>query len=92
VISLMRGIVNQYDEIKRATAQIVGVRVVRKASTAKAHAAIRDVIVGNPTLSYQQIADLLGCSRWLIYRVAVEFGVRRPRGAGSPTRQKQEGH
>ena len=88
----MRGIVNQYDEIKRATAQIVGVRVVRKASTAKAHAAIRDVIVGSPTLSYQQIADLLGCSRWLVYRVAVEFGVRRPRGAGSPTRQKQEGH
>lgn len=83
---------NQYDEIKRATAQVVGVRVVRKASTAKAHAAIRDVIVGNPTLSYQQIADLLGCSRWLIYRVAVEFGIRRPRGAGSPTRQKQEGH
>ena len=79
---------NQYDEIKRATAQIVGVRVVRKASTAKAHAAIRDVIVGNPTLSYQQIADLLGCSRWLIYRVAVEYGVRRPRGAGSPSRRK----
>lgn len=92
MISLMRGIVNQYDEIKWATSQVVGVRVVRKASTAQAHAAIRDVIVGNPTLSYQQIADLLGCSRWLIYRVAVEFGVQRTRGAGSPARQKQEGH
>lgn len=80
---------NQYDEIKRATAQVVDVRVVRKASTAKAHAAIRDVIVGNPTLSYQQIADLLGCSRWLIYRVAVEFNVRRPRGAGSSARRKE---
>ena len=88
MISLIRGIVNQYDEIKRVTAQVVGVQVVRKASTAKAHAAIRDVIVGNPTLSYQQIADLLGCSRWLIYRVAVEFNVRRPRGAGSPCRRK----
>jgi hypothetical protein len=86
----MRGIVNQYDEIKRATAQVVGVQVVRKASTAKAHAAIRDVIVGNPTLSYQQIADLLGCSRWLICRVAVEFNVRRPRGAGSSARRKEE--
>ena len=81
---------NQYDEIKRATAQVVGVRVVKKASTAKAHAAIRDVIVGNPTLSYQQIADLLGCSRWLIYRAAVEFNVRRPRGAGSSARRKEE--
>ena len=28
------------------------------------------MIVANPTLSYQQIAGLLGCSRWLIYRVA----------------------
>ena len=86
----MRGIVNQYAEIKRATAQVVGVRVVRKASTAKAHAAIRDVIVANPTLNYQQIADLLGCSRWLIYRVSVEFDIRRTRGAGSPARRKEE--
>jgi hypothetical protein len=79
--------VSRYAEIKRATAQVVGVRVVRKASTATAHAAIRDVIVANPTLNYQQIADLLGCSRWLIYRVATEFNVRRPRGAGSPARR-----
>jgi hypothetical protein len=83
---------SRYREIKKATAEVVNVRVVRKANTVKAHAAIRDVILGNPTLSYQQIAGLLGCSRWLIYRVAVEFGVRRPRGAGSPARQKQEGH
>jgi hypothetical protein len=54
----------------------------------KAHAAIRDVIVASPTLTYQQIAGLFGCSRWLIYRVAVEFGVRRARGAGSPARRK----
>jgi hypothetical protein len=67
----------------------VNVRVVRKSNTAKAHAAIRDVIVANPTLSYQQIAGLLGCSRWLIYRVAVEFGVGRPRGAGSPARRQK---
>jgi hypothetical protein len=59
-----------------------GFRVIKKASTLKAHAAIRDVIVGNPTLSYQQIADLLDCSRWLVYRVAVEFDVRRPRQMG----------
>ena len=65
---------------------------LKKASTARAHEAIRDLIVANPTRSYQQLAELLGCSRWLIYRVAVEFGVRRARGAGSPTRQKQEGH
>ena len=62
---------------------------MKKTSTAKAHAAIRDVIIANPTLSYQQIANLLGCSRWLIYRVAVEFGVRRARGAGSPVRRKE---
>jgi hypothetical protein len=80
--------VSRYAEIKEATAQVVGVRVVKKASTATAHAAIRDVIVANPTLNYQQIAGLLGCSRWLSYRVAVEFGVRRPRGAGSPSRRK----
>lgn len=90
VILLMRGIVSRYAEIKRATAQVVGVRVLSRASTAKAHAAIRDVIVGNPTLSYQQIAELMGCSRWLIYRVAVEFGVRRARGAGSPARRNEE--
>ena len=81
---------SHYREIKRATAEVIGVRLVKKASTAKAHAAIRDVIVANPTLSYQQLAELLGCSRWLIYRVAVEFNVRRPRGAGSPVRRKEE--
>lgn len=78
---------SRYREIKSATAEVVGIRVVRRTSTAKAHAAIRDVIVANPTMSYQEIAGLLGCSRWLIYRVAVEFGVRRPRGAGSPARR-----
>jgi hypothetical protein len=80
---------SRYSEIKRATADLVSVRVVRKSNTAKAHSAIRDVIAANPTLSYQQIAGLLGCSRWLVYRVAVEFGVRRPRGAGSPARRKE---
>jgi hypothetical protein len=83
--------VSRYAEIKRATAELVSIRVVKKTSTARAHAAISDVIVANPTLSYQQIADLLGCSRWLIYRVAVEFGVRRARGAGSPARQQKYG-
>jgi len=34
-------------------------------------------------------ANLLECSQWLIYRVAVEFGVRRPRGAGTPARRKE---
>ena len=79
---------SQYREIKKKTAQVVGVRVLSRVSTAKAHEAVRDVIVANPGLSYQQIAGLLGCSRWLIYRVAVEYGVRRPRGAGSPSRRK----
>jgi hypothetical protein len=81
--------VSRYAEIKRATAQIVGVRVVRKVSMATAHAAIRDVIIANPTLNYQQIADLFGCSRWLIYRVAVAFDIRRTRGAGSPARHQK---
>jgi hypothetical protein len=80
---------SRYSEIKKATAEIVNVRVVRKPNTVKAHAAIRDVILANPTLSYQQIAGLLGCSRWLIYRVAVEFDIRRTRGAGSPARQQR---
>jgi hypothetical protein len=79
----------RYREIKNATAEVVGVRLVKKTSTARAHAAIRDVIVANPALTYQQIADLLGCSHWLIYRVAAEFNVRRPRGAGSPSRRKE---
>ena len=79
----------RYSEIKKATADVVNVRIVKKSNTVKAHAAIRDVIVANPTLSYQQIAGLLGCSRWLIYRVAAEFGVRRARGAGSPSRQQK---
>ncbi len=78
---------SRYRNIKNATAEVVGVRFVKKTSTVKAHEAIRDLIVANPTRSYQQIADLLGCSRWLVYRVAVEFGVRRPRGAGSPARR-----
>jgi hypothetical protein len=80
---------SRYREIKNATAEVVGVRLVRKRSTARAHEAIRDLIVANPTYSYQQLAALLGCSRWLVYRVAVEFGVRRPRGAGSPSRRKE---
>jgi hypothetical protein len=78
---------SRYREIKNATAEVVGVRLLKKASTARAHEAIRDLIVANPTHSYQQLADLLGCSRWLVYRVAVEFGVRRSRGAGSPARR-----
>jgi hypothetical protein len=80
---------SRYRQIKNATAEVVGVRLVRKTSTVKAHAAIRDLIVANPTLSYQQIADLLGVSRWLVSRAAIEFGVRRPRGAGSPARRKE---
>ena len=80
---------SHYREIKNATVEVVGVRLVKKRSTARAHEAIRDLIVANPTLSYQQIAGLLGCSRWLVYRVAVEFGVRRTRGAGSPVRRKE---
>jgi hypothetical protein len=79
----------RYRDIKNATAEVVAVRLVKKASTARAHEAIRDLIVANPTYSYQQLADLLGCSRWLVYKVAVEFGVRRPRGAGSPSRQQK---
>ena len=82
---------SRYRDIKNATAEVVGVRLVRKTSTARAHEAIRDLILANPTLSYQQIAGLLGCSRWLVYRVAVEFGVRRLRGAGSPARQQKQG-
>ena len=81
---------SHYREIKNATAEVVGIRLLKKRSTARAHEAIRDLIVANPTLSYQQLAGLLGCSRWLVYRVAVEFGVRRPRGAGSPSRRKEE--
>jgi hypothetical protein len=80
--------VSQYREIKKKTAEVVGVRVVSRGCTAKAHEAIRDVIVANPTLSYQKIAYLLGCSRWLVYTVAVEFNIRRPRGAGTPARCK----
>ena len=80
---------SRYREIKNATAELVGVRLVKKTSTARAHAAIRDVIVANPTLSYLQIANLLGCSRWLVYTVAVEFNIRRQRGAGSPTRRNK---
>jgi hypothetical protein len=80
---------SRYSEIKKATAEVVNVRVVKKSNTAKAHAAIRDVILASPTLSYAEIAALLGCSRWLVYHVAVEFGVRRARGAGSPSRRKE---
>jgi hypothetical protein len=79
--------VSRYAEIKNATAEVVGVRLVKKTSTARAHAAIRDVIISNPRMSYREIANLMGCSRWLVYRVAVEFDVRRPRGAGSPSRR-----
>jgi hypothetical protein len=78
---------SHYWEIKNATAEVVGVRLLKKTSTERAHAAIRDVIVANPTLSYQQIAAMLGCSRWLVYTVAVEFNIRRPRGAGTPARR-----
>jgi hypothetical protein len=81
---------SRYSQIKAASAEVIYVRLVKRMSTAKAHEAIRDLIVANPTRSYQQLADLLGCSRWLVYRVAVEFGVRRPRGSGSPARRKEE--
>ncbi len=79
----------RYRRIKTAMAEVVGVRLVKKISTARAHEAIRDLIVANPALSYQRIADLLGCSRWLVYKVAVEFDITRTRGAGSPARQQK---
>lgn len=82
---------SRYRQIKHACAEVIGVRLVKKTSIARAHAAIRDVIVGNPAMSYREIAGLMGCSRWLVYRVAVEFGVRRPRGGGSPARQQKQG-
>jgi hypothetical protein len=87
--TLFKRAMSRYRDIKNATAEVVGVRLVKKTSTARAHEAIRDLIVENPTRSYQQLADLLGCSRWLIYRIATEFNVRRPRGAGSPVRRKE---
>ncbi len=81
---------NSYREIKEATADVVDVRVVRKTNTEKAHAAIRDVILANPLLSYTEIASLLDCSHWLVYTTAGKFGVRRPRGAGSPARRQSK--
>ncbi len=81
---------SRYREIKKETAEVVGFRVVRKASTVKAHAVVSDFITANPALSYQQIADAVGCSRWLIYTVAAEFNIRRARGAGSPARRKEK--
>jgi len=79
---------SRYREIKQNTADVLGVRVVKRANIEKAHAAIRDVILSNEALSYSAIANMLGCSRWLVYTIAVEFGVRRSRGAGSPARRK----
>ena len=86
--SYKSGIVSRYAAIQKATAEVVGVRVLTRANTSGAHAAIRDMIVANPALSYQRIADLMGCSRWLVYKVAVEFNIRRTRGAGSSARRK----
>ena len=87
--TLFKRAMSRYRDIKNATAEVVGVRLVRKTSTAKAHAAIRDVIISNPRMSYREIANLLGCSRWLVYKVAVEFDIRRMRGAGSSARRKE---
>lgn len=58
--SFFRGTMSRYREIKNATAEVIGVRLVKKRSTARAHEAIRDLIVANPTHSYRQLADLLG--------------------------------
>lgn len=79
----------RYSEIKQATAEVVGFRVVKRRNTRSAHAAIRDFILQHESLSYSEIAELFGVSRWLIYSIAVEFGVRRPRGAGSPARRRR---
>jgi hypothetical protein len=88
---LSEGKMERYSEIKQSTSEIVGLRVMKRLNTRKAHAAIRDLIVQHETLSYSAIAKLVGVSRWLIYSVAVEFGVQRPRGAGSPARSKIKG-
>jgi len=80
---------SRYGQIKAAIAEVIEVRLVKRMSTARVHEAIRDLIVENPTRSYQELADLLGCSRWLICRIATEFNVRRPRGAGSPARRRE---
>jgi len=54
------------------------------------HAAVRDVIVANPNLRYEDIAALLGVSTWLVGAVAKELGVRRKKGAGSPAFNRAE--
>src|SRR5208282_1269690 len=63
-------------------------RVLRRPSTIMRRAAVRDVIVANPNLRYEDIAALLGVSTWLVYTVAKEFGIRRKKGAGSPAFNK----
>ena len=78
----------RYEEIKQSTADVLGVRVVKRVTTEKAHEAIRDLILEHEALSYQKIAEMLGCSRWLVYSTATKFGIGRPRGAGSPARRK----
>ena len=80
---------SRYRQMKNATAEVVGIRVVRKADTARAHSMIRDVILSNPGMSYREIANFMGCSHWLVCSIAVEFNVRRPRGAGSPSRAQR---
>ena len=79
----------RYRQMKNVTAEVVGIRVVRKPDTARAHAMIRDVILSNPGMSYREIANLMGCSHWLVCTIAVEFDIRRPRGAGSPSHARR---
>ncbi len=81
-----------YEGIKQLVAAEAGgvpaQGVAKRAKTVQAHAAIRNVIVDNPTLRYEDIAALLGVSRWLVYTVAKEFRVRRKKGAGSTAFKK----
>jgi hypothetical protein len=48
-------------------------------------------IVDHSYLSYTQIAAEWGVSAWMVAKVAVKFGVRRPRGAASPCWAKADG-
>jgi hypothetical protein len=78
------------DESENEVRSVGAQRVLKRAKTVKAHAAIRDVILLNPRLRYKDIASLLRVSAWLVGTVAKEFGVSRKRGAGSTAFKKQK--
>jgi hypothetical protein len=56
----------------------------------KIQAMVAESIVAEPNKSYFEIGGDFGISAWMVAKIAVQFGIRRRHGAGSPAYRREK--